>query len=85
MAEAPLNGGITPGRVVDASRAMVPVVVLLGVALFVGTIFYTIGGIVTDFRLTREATASRLAAIEVSIAELRQALASQGCGIPPKK
>jgi hypothetical protein len=82
MAESNINGN---GRYFDLSRGAIPVLAALAASVAVAGIAYTVGGIVEGVRQNREATASRLSAIELAIADIKNTLAARVCAGSSKK
>jgi hypothetical protein len=78
MAELSINGNGN-GRYFDLSRGAIPLLAALAASAAVAGIAYTTGGVMEGIRKDREATASRLSAIELAIADLKNTLAARGC------
>jgi hypothetical protein len=76
MAEPSINGN---GRYFDLSRGAIPVLAALAASAAVAGIAYAAGGIMEGIRKDREAAASRLSAIELAIADIKNTLAARGC------
>jgi hypothetical protein len=76
MAEPSINGS---GRYFDLSRGAIPVLAALAASAAVAGIAYTAGGIMEGIKQHREATASRLSAIELAISDIKNTLAARGC------
>jgi hypothetical protein len=84
MADPIINGN-GHGRYFDLSRGAIPLLAALAASAAVAGIAYTTGGVMEGIRKDREATASRLSAIELAIADIKNTLAARGCVAGLKK